>query len=187
VSLVFSGISGRHYPHYGIVLLPAMTVFLVYLVQFMVQTLASKYLVACLLLPVMYAIAHVPSAISFDRVQSDIAQYLLENTDQSEDVLIIAGDTCDYLVTERTTAKRFFYQIPPINISGELAEAFMEELAEHPSDTVLVSGAKADYIQEDSNLGVVCRYLEDCCENGMYTCEEYADFFVYHFNFTQEK
>jgi hypothetical protein len=187
VSLVFSGISGRHYPHYGIVLLPAMTVFLVYLVQFTVQTLSSKYLVACLLLPAMYAIAHVPSAISFDRVQSDIAQYLLEHTDKSEDVLIIAGDTCDYLVTERTTANRFFYQIPPINISGELEEAFLEELAEHPSDTVLVSGAKADYIQEDSNLGEVCRYLEDCCENGMYTCEEYVDFFVYHFNFTQEK
>jgi hypothetical protein len=115
---------------------------------------------------------------SFDRLQSPLSQYIINNTDKDEDVLII-GNICNiYLVTGRSTRNKFFYQAPPINVSDELEEEFMSELQSNPSNTIIVTSNKTDILSQSSNIGNICRYLEEQYQKGIYSCEEYDGYYV---------
>jgi hypothetical protein len=68
-----------------------------------------------------------------------VVPYLIEQTEKSDDVLIIGNYAWPYLAADRTTQNRFFFQWPPIQVSDELYRQFLEELDRHPSDVVILA------------------------------------------------
>lgn len=181
VSLGLAAMSGRPYYHYGITLIPTMVVPCI---------LVMRELADCILLckeKHMTAIAAgffvIQLAVAVlggnGSNMSELAAYLQENTAETDNVLIVGNSCNGYLESNRTTKNKFFYQTPPINISDELYEEFVADITNEMPDTILVLGRKKDAAASESNWANVCKKLDTWADEGVYSCEEYDDFFVY--------
>ena len=83
------------------------------------------------------------------------------------------GNSCYYyLEADRKTENRFFYQLPPLEISRELYIAFEEELDRHPPDAVLIPGEEEERERTDFRLKGI---REKLLSRG-YLTEEYDGF-----------
>ena len=77
---------------------------------------------------------------------------LLEKTAPEDDVLVLGNNCWYYLASGRKTENRFFYQLPPLEISSELYAAFETDLDRHPPDTVLLPGREEEREWTDIRL-----------------------------------
>ena len=179
VSLFFVTLSGRGYYHYAIVLLPALI--LPFTVLF---DLTDKFLrngnnltsrpgviIASSLL--ILAAAFVYRGISAAPEPDDpIVEYIQEQTSEDDDVLILGNSCWYYLMTGRKTENRFFYQLPPAEISKEIYDGFINELTEHPSKLVVLPGVSIERELVDISLNGI---RERLFEKG-YTSDEHDEF-----------
>ena len=102
--------------------------------------------------------------------------YLKENTRPENDVLIIGNISWYYLLADRKTENRFFYQLPPAEISDQLRDEFYQELRQKPSDWIVLPGYPEDRDRMDDALGGLRNFLET---NEGYRREDYDDFEIY--------
>jgi hypothetical protein len=58
----------------------------------------------------------------------------------------------------------------------------MEELLEHPSNTIIVNYNKTEILNQNSNIGNACRYLEEQYKKGIYSCVDFDSYYVYTLN-----
>ena len=161
VSLLAAGMSARGYYHYAIILLPAMILPLtgfydlsgrVWCRLFRKQGMVDYRLILSSFLLVAAA-AFLYRMASPGQMQKDPSvQVLLEKTAPEDDVLVLGNNCWYYLASERKTENRFFYQLPPLEISGELYTAFEKELDRHPPDTVLLPGREEEREWTDIRL-----------------------------------
>ena len=199
VSLYFSHMSGRYYQHYGMILLPMLVVLFAGAFANLYEILSLKeritfrlklphnvLMLAGLTVAILGAFflqfkwANLIRDALYTTDGMDVVQEcILENSTEEDDVLIIGNDVKHYLLAERETANKYFYQTPPIKISDELCEDFLKEAEEHPSDLVVVMGNKEACMEREDNLGRVYQYFETQCRNGDYECEEYDNFYIY--------
>ena len=91
-------------------------------------------------------------------------------------VLVIGNSSWYYLLSGRKTENRFFYQLPPMEISDGLRDYFYEELRQKPSDWIALPGTPEDRDRIDDALGGLRSFLES--DEG-YQREEYDDFEIY--------
>lgn len=173
--------SGRPYYHYGITLIPTMVVPCILVMRELADSISlhkEKYMTA---IAAGFFVIQLAVSVLGGRASdmSELAAYLQENTEKTEDVLIIGNSCNGYLESNRTTKNKFFYQTPPINISDELYEEFMTELANEMPDTILVIGEKKAAAAKENNWANVCKKLDTWTDEGVYSCEEYEDYFVY--------
>ena len=184
VSVVSAAMSGRLYFHYAIVMLPAVV--LPFGCCFdrasrmqqnrsgSRETNPAVLLATCILL--------VAGAISYRLVFSGSVEddhltvYLKENTRPENDVLIIGNSSWYYLLADRKTENRFFYQLPPAEISDQLRDEFYQELRRKPSDWIVLPGYPEDRDRMDDALGGLRNFLET---NEGYRREDYDDFEIY--------
>ncbi len=181
VSLGLAAMSGRPYYHYGITLIPTMVVPCILVMRELADSISlhkEKYMTTIaagffvIQLAVLVLSGHAGT-------MSEMAAYLQENTAETDNVLIVGNSCNGYLESNRTTKNKFFYQTPPINISDELYEEFMEEITKEMPDTILVIGKKEDITAKDNNWANVCKKLDTWADEGVYSCEEYGSYFVY--------
>ena len=189
VSLFFATMSGRTYSHYGLILFPLLVIPTWCTFQIVVHCLeqmnASKkntriswmfrnqrrVAVAAACLVVLITV--VPAVIRNIIDQPDpIAEYLSEETNKSDDVLIIGNSVRYYLESDRKTENRFFYQFPPIGVSDALYEEFLEELNRNPSDYIL-------FCNKDHITGKLKDCLDQWCQEEVYVYEDHGSFAVY--------
>jgi hypothetical protein len=97
---------------------------------------------------------------------------LLERTTPEDNVLVLGNDSWYYLAADRKTDNRFFYQLPPLEISEELFAAFEGELNRVPPDAVLLPGSEEEREWTDIRLnGIREKLLNDA-----YSSEAYDGF-----------
>ena len=149
-SLFTAAMSGRMYDHYAIVLLPAFVLPMCLLFD-RVGALMDRQrprrirtwisiLTFCLILS---------GAFTYRRISDrgpeieTVTAYLAENTEQNDDVLVLGKSLGYYIQADRKTENRFFYQLPPLEISQALRDEFKEELRIHPSDYIIITGDPA--------------------------------------------
>ena len=160
-SLLAAGMSARGYYHYAIILLPAMILPLTGFYDLSgrlwcrlfrkPETVDFRLIVVSFLL--IAAAAFLYRRISPGQMQEDAAvQTLLEKTAPEDDVLVLGNNCWYYLASERKTENRFFYQLPPLEISSELYAAFEKDLDRHPPDTVLLPGREEEREWTDIRL-----------------------------------
>ena len=153
--------SARGYYHYAIILLPAMILPLTGFYDLSgrlwcrlfrkPETVDFRLIVVSFLL--IAASAFLYRRISPGELKEAAAvQALLEKTAPEDDVLVLGNNCWYYLASDRRTENRFFYQLPPLEISSELYAAFEEDLDRHPPDTVLLPGREEEREWTDVRL-----------------------------------
>ena len=113
---------------------------------------------------------------SYTEGDDPITAYLKENTTAEDDVLVVGNSCWYYLLTDRKTENRYFYQLPPLEISASLRGDFYEELLRKPSDCIILPGCQEDRNWMNEALGGLRSFLE---AEGGYQRENYDDFEVY--------
>ena len=199
VSLYFAHMSGRYYQHYGMILLPMLSVLFACGFQNLYQLLSvnekvkfrlrlpgTVIMIPCLTLAMFagfflqYKWANL---IRESMMQSggvaQLTEYIKENSGEEDDVLIVGNDTKYYLLADRFTENKYFYQTPPIKINDEIYEEFMTELDRCQSELIVVMGNKEECLERDDNLGRVYHFFETMVKDEKYTCQEFENFYAY--------
>ena len=193
IAFLSAAISFRSYEHYGIILIPF---FVIPTISFfdvlMVKTtsiinqnnlkvknqiiiyIAILSCIACVLINPAFTLYE--SHISQKEI-SEVCNYLSNNTKKEDDVLVLKNNADIYINADRSTKNKFFYQEPPIDISDELFEEFMNELKTVQSDYIVIP--EDDSIKTDKNYQMVIDYLNKECEKGIYQFESYDSFQIY--------
>ncbi len=199
VSLYFSHMSGRYYQHYGMILLPMLVILFVCALTNLYDVFSLKGRISfkikfppniVMILGLTAAIGAAfflqykwANLIREPMMQSGgvaaLTEYIQENSSKDDDVLIIGNDSKYYLLADRYTENKYFYQTPPIKINDEIYNEFMSELKVHPSDLIIVMGNKEDCLEREDNLGKVYQYLEMKMYEGVYEGQEFEEFYSY--------
>ena len=194
-SLYSASMSGRGYYHYAIILLPAILLPLT-------ECFASLNGALCRRLKTGTGFLKQHTVIVFSFVliltaaviyrqfssgseeQDPAADYIKAVTERDDDVLILGNSCWYYLLTERKTDNRFFYQLPPLEISEELYYEFEKELTANPSKLVLIPGSIEERERTDTSLRGIRQVL---LAKG-YQSEEFETFeALLYVNHTNEK
>lgn len=184
VSAVSAAMSGRLYYHYAIVMLPAAVLPFACCFDRSACLLWKKkgstdvnpaVLLVSLALMVAGAVSY-RVVFSYTEGDDPITAYLKENTTAEDDVLVVGNSCWYYLLTDRKTENRYFYQLPPLEISASLRGDFYEELLRKPSDCIILPGCQEDRNWMNEALGGLRSFLE---AEGGYQRENYDDFEVY--------
>lgn len=199
VTLYFSHMSGRYYQHYGMILLPMLVVLFACALVNLYDILSLKEKInfkwkfpgnAIMLGGLTVVIAGAfflqfkwSNLIHDALFQTDgmdvVQECILANSTEEDDVLIVGNDVKHYLLADRSTANKYFYQTPPIKISEEIYQGFMEELNRCQSDLIVVMGNKTECLEREDYLGQAYQYLEEQYQKGDYECEVYENFYAY--------
>ncbi len=184
VSVFSAAMSGRLYYHYAIVLLPATVLPFGCCFERSSRLLQNRnrsrdvnpaVLLAVCILIVAGAVSY-RLVFSYSAEDDRLTAYLKDNTGTEDDVLIIGNSSWYYLLADRKTENRFFYQLPPMEISEQLRDDFYEELRQRPSDWIILPGYPEDRDRMDDALGGLRHFLET---DAGYQREDYDDFEVY--------
>ena len=163
-----ASMSGRLYYHYAIVMLPAAVLAFAICFSFSGRLFqreekkrnpetALSLLVFCLML---LGTAGYRQVFSHQEEVDPITAFLQKNTQEQDDVLVIGNSSWYYLLADRKTNNRFFYQLPPMEISEELRSEFYNELRQKPPYCVVIPGYWEDRAWMNEALGDIRAYLE---------------------------
>lgn len=171
VTLVLASMSGRLYYHYGMILLPAMLVPSVLLLEKAGERIkdgTERYLIG--IAGVFLVLQAVVSLVSYTGpAQSEIAAYIEEHTEETDEILVLGNDCRYYLETGRCASDKFFYQTPPINVSDALYEEFLEGFQTERPAVIVVIGDKDSMKKAGDNLAGICGLLEEWEAEGLYS------------------
>ena len=145
ISFLTVMMSGRGYGHYAIVLLP-MTAgpFVCILTMIGIRMQKSSHGRNFTIIA-LSGIIVLAAAVGYRTMKQPVVenedvllQFLREETLPEENILILGNSCRYYLLAERGTSCRFFYQTPPIELSEELYLAFIDELKANPPDRIII-------------------------------------------------
>ena len=191
-----SAISGRSYRHYGIILIPFFVIPAVYTmipvmgkIKKISLSINRKSVLAAIIFVCVFCVVLDPAKYLINNINAgksidSINEYLCSDTTKEDDVLVLGNKVLTYINSDRHTKNKFFYQVPPIDVSDKLYQEFISELESNPSDYIinLSVSDSSDSEQESENSAnhqKVIEYLDGECEKGIYTLEKYDDFQVY--------
>ena len=181
VGFLMLAMSGRDYPHYLITLLPILTFSFADLFDWTASLFSGDTgHEPGLLVLFLSCLAILLGSLGYHMLtgkkvwpEAPIITWMKENTKEKDDVLILGNDVWPYLASDRSTENRFFYQIPPIEISAVIQEEFLKELRNHPSDVILDPMSSTELAE--GWRGEVYRQL---LKQG-YLCQQVNSFSVY--------
>lgn len=199
VSLYFSHMSGRYYQHYGMILLPMLVILFVGAFQNLYDIISIKDRVKLKLrFPInqIMIVAFVAAALAGVALQykwanlirepmmneggvKELVDYISSHSAPEDDVLVIGNDAKYYLLADRYTRNKYFYQTPPIKLSDEIYTDFIKEIEQSPADLVVVMGEKKECLLRDDNLGNVYKYFENKAIAGEYQCYTFDNYYIY--------
>lgn len=179
-----SAVGGTNYIHYGIILIPFFVLPAVISIEPLVGLAAKntggvkKGVETAAAVICCVGIVAVPAASLYRakgaKAQPDkVCEYVEANTAEDSDVLVLGNQCSVYLKTGRKTENKFFFQEPPIKVSGEIYDEFMAELESKPSDHIILYDGYYDKSER------VVAYLDGKCESGEYRLEDCDGFDVY--------
>ncbi len=148
VTLLSVSVSGRAYPHYGIILLPLCVLPVAYVLEKLRENLSlcagvTAALVSrfCLSLLILIPLLGLPNPMKPGRIwQDSIVRYLRKETAPDSDVLVLANEAKYYIAAERYTRQRFLFQEPVIRQDSALMREFEEGVRANPPDYIVLSG-----------------------------------------------
>lgn len=152
-SLVLASMSGRNYSHYAVVMLPMCSIFLCYFMEVIKSEIPEKvrwiethqlFYVGSALLVILFVCIEKPITMTSYANANEIDEYILTNTSENDDVLIIGNRVAHYLYTNRHTLNKFFYQAPPVDVSDVIYKDFLDEFNENKSDFVIFERYKLE-------------------------------------------
>lgn len=157
ISLILVCMSGRQYMHYGIALIPSVTLVMSQALGYLpwrrnsgVRMLACVYLAACVAYPswaimAQNAIGDVRqnASISHDDTTA-IVEAILAYSADDEPIVVYSNWDYLYLETQRASATKYSYQPGGVSEHSGIMEEFYSELEEKKPKLIVVSAEKVD-------------------------------------------
>ena len=160
--------SGRGYGHYAIVLLPLTAAPFASVFSMLGKHLQKPGFGRNAAVIALSGIVILGAAAAYRMLrqpaQEDgdaLMRYLREETGPEEDILILGNSCRYYLLADRATEGRFFYQTPPIELSEALCQEFYDELEKNPPDRIIIPyGEDAENLAGTRMIGLIVRLRE---------------------------
>ena len=166
VTLFFVVISGRQFPHYGIILLPFFAIPLSWAIEvfrsvsFNFNDRKKMVLTAGILLTVLIIVLFMPLSIPTNE-KNDMIIFLEKKTKPEDDVLMLGFDMRIYIVAERYTKQRFFYQLPIVLTNPSFLEEFLQSMELNLPDCIIVSEYFKNFLNNDNKFSSLKKILEN--------------------------
>jgi hypothetical protein len=143
-SILSIGISGRQYPHYGMILCPLIIYAISNLFNLILQknTLPNKQRSA-LFVSIFFAIIllffnqikliasslyHIPFPINNLNPNIQIAEIIQNNTTENDKITICGNSNIIYLLSDRDSVSKYSYQTPIAEIDPKIKEEYLSDI-----------------------------------------------------------
>ena len=87
--------------------------------------------------------------------------FVQENTKSDADVLMLGYNMRVYIISERYTKERFFYQLPILKIRSTYMQEFLQSVMHNPPDCVVVPENFKTYLNADIDFRFIADLLQD--------------------------
>lgn len=184
VSVFTVRMSGMNYLHYQIQMLPCFLLPFLFLSSLTGKMFAGKTQIyvdrlliwgTCGLMLFASVVFRSYRNTSTPITVEPVVEYLINNTNPEDDVLVLGNNAWVYLAANRKTDNLFFYQSPPIEISDSIYHDFIRELEVHPSAYILTTFGETEVFYQGARLSQICTILTDFG----YHYTDYGSFGVY--------
>ncbi len=152
ITLLLISISGRKYGHYAMILIPCYIIPITWTMKYIIE-LKHVYVqvISVLIFTIIFCVLEWES-VYIDILQSitrtipnlnynKVVEYIKENTDEDDNVLILENDCNLYNLTNRKYNGKYAYQYPIINIDYRIYEEIMEEMEKDKPKLIVYEGS----------------------------------------------
>ena len=172
-SLFLLCMSGMTYGHYGMVLVPAVVYPLSLIMKDVdklinqdlarvIKTLITVYLMTAVIVPdSIETIKKIPTyyagrnGVQFDEATTELCQAVTNLTSEDDAISVYGYLDIVYVKTHRRHATQYSYQYPVGNVTHEIIDQYMEQLAEELPPVIVVQGHYSFY-----NMGDILGFLD---------------------------
>lgn len=188
ISLLLCTMGGRTIPHYAMVLIPCLIIPISYVLSEIVRLVGKYHYIVCFVLIVILAKVSLLDAIQThndnielnfhaDANNDSVVEYILENTEPSDQILVMALNSYYYDATRRFANTKYFIQHFMYDDDYSLYDTVMQDIEENPPKVIIMRKYNVD--GDPWGEWMTRFYVEMCIkvENSIYTLYE-TDFFV---------
>ncbi len=155
VTMALMCMSGRNYPHYAMVLIPALVYPFTRLVEILEDT-DSKTCNAAIFMTsialVLPCIARYGNIVVLNRTYSDrdqtifnICNVIDRNSEEGDKIIVNGNEDCIYLLSDRDSLSKYSYQSPVAKISPDIAKEYYKDLRTKKAKLVVFSNSDWNY------------------------------------------
>ena len=153
LNLVLLSISGNKYAHYGMIIVPALAYPVALLCGGKLIAVKERSFSFVLYLVVAFTVPkwigsinnafqlradYVEKGLAFSRFEENTAQAVLDNTSESDRIIVCGNWNIIYLMTNRMAASKYSYQNAPCSIDEEKRYEFMDDINKNMPKCVVV-------------------------------------------------
>lgn len=185
VSLLLCTLGGRTFPHYAIVMIPCLIIPVSYVLG-EIESNAGKYRwIAFILLMIVLAKAvlidgirlqnsNIRKNFSADENNDSVVEYILENTEETDPILVMSLNAYYYDATKRFANTKYFIQHYMYDYDYSLYETVMDGIRSDPPKVIIMRKYNVD---GDPWGEWMMRFYQEMCGDEAYSVYE-TDFFV---------
>ena len=137
-SLLAIAMAGRLYMHYGMILIPVLSVLVATVIE-TISTLNDKKIEKYILMYIVLTVILVPNAIKLYKNIKDIrnlddtyvryiAETVKENTEDSDMITVLGNSDIVYILSDRMSVSKYSYQFPISNVNPHIFEEYMRDI-----------------------------------------------------------
>ena len=184
LTLISLSMSGFAFGHYGMILVPLLTyplgvLFAKVKVDFFSKVVVSSLLVVVfmnsLLFPSVNFAKHIINISNIIKNESidEIVNYVDENTNEDDKILVTGNHNILYLKCDRLSASKYSYQSPIVNVRDQILIEFYDEINQEKPSVIIIPKGLEDYLDMQDFIAEH-EYLE-MLSNDQYTLYQQKD------------
>ena len=149
LSLYTIGMSGKTYPHYGMVLIPAFSYTVAFIMSKFKYSSFEKISIISTVAIVLFVSFHSPFVELVNNITKKeqfvrskyldaVTEYIKTNTKKDDRIIVIGNKNIIYVETERLSASKYSYQHPIVNASQDILDDFYNELKKEKPEMIVI-------------------------------------------------
>lgn len=187
-------ISGRKFPHYGVILIPCYIVPLTQIIKNILSINKLKFKVALVALtsfiigiackdPIITQIGEIKKQFIEDlNLNTEVSEYIIENTEVTDNILVL-GNKCNiYNATGRRYYGKYEYQLPIMIIDKRITEEIVEDIEKNKPKVIVYIGDYYSFcVQRYTKSDDLYKYLlekEEVLKEAEEGALEYLDSYI---------
>ncbi len=155
ITMVMMYMSGRMYPHYAMILVPAFA----YPIARIIESLQINSIQRCnavllgaaimLILPCLVQIASATirhkGYSAYEISILNLCKTIEENTDEDDKIIVNGNTDSIYLLSDRDSLSKYSYQFPIESISSEIAEEYYKDVKTKEAKIIVLRDSEENY------------------------------------------
>lgn len=165
ITLLLISLSGRTYLHYGMNIIPMLIYPYCIMYKFLdkeeikkvgIHLIITAYLLFSIIIPkgIQFVTDSLKIIFSDNKIEYSqrIVDYIVNNTEEDDSISVL-GNSCNYyILTNRKSASKYFYQIPIAEIDKEIMKEYIDELKENKPKIIIWGIANSSYKELEQQM-----------------------------------